>query len=459
MSRPLTRYDRKRVAKSDPLPVRRKGEEAPPPIGAAALTFWLYFLGIGLFGGFGAWAAVSTIQGAVVAGGTFEVEGRLRVVDHLEGGIVSEIFVEDGERVERGDVILRLDPSRLEAQNRILESQLAAALARYARLSAEAQGAEELIIPSELAELLQKEASFDGILAAQKAVFETNRGSDGGQIAIYQDRIDQMENRLTGIDARISTYREQVELVQADVERLEQLLSRGLTRRAPVTRRQEELVILHGRIADADSEKEDVLEQIAEQEQMQLQIARERKRSIANELQSVSQTVVDLRERIAATRDVIARTSVTAPESGTIMGMEINTVGAVIEPGQRLLEIVPADSDYIIEARVATSDIDEIAVGGETRVRLSSYSFRKVAPVEGRVSRISPDAIFDAATGDRYYRIEVELAQADLLTRNDIVPVPGMPVQVMVATKEQTILTHLLDPVLGGLETAFVEGE
>lgn len=437
----------------------RKTKTAAVPTRILRLTFILYASGFLFFGAAGTWAAYGKIQGGVVASGAFEVDGNLRVVDHLEGGIVSDIHVSEGDDVTAGEVILTLEDKRYDAQYSIYRGQLAGALARSARLQAEALGSPELATNDELAELVAEDPTIGAIVDAQQALLQSNIAADDGEVSIYGERILQLDERKRAIDERLAAYADQLELISEEVARLDEALEAGLTRRDNVVRRREQLIVLHGRVSEAQAERQDIVNQIGEMKERQLHVRRERQATIANELQANNETIVDLRQRIATALDVIDRMEVRAPISGRIIGFDINTVGAVVSPGQRILQIVPDDARFTIEARVSTGDIDEIELGDPARVRLSAYSYRKVAPVEGRVSYISASAMFDASEQANYYEIKVEVSKDALDSVPGLMTLPGMPVQVMVATGEHSVLTHLLDPVIGGLETAFVEGD
>ena len=448
----------KDVMFADALPTEFK-ENIIPPTSVSALGFWLLLFGVGLVGSLTVWASVAPIQSAVVAGGTFEVEGDLQVVEHLEGGIVREILVKEGDEVEAGQVIARLDRTRMDAQANIWRSQLVSALARDARLRAEFEQADKITPTPALAELIAQYPSYQEMLDTQNELFLSNISSDLGQVTILNERIGQLREQVAGIDDRQDKLTLQLNIVQAEVKDLEELFKKGLTLKSRISARREDEIVLIGRIGQSESERQSALQEIAEVEQRKLQIGRERRLTIANERQLTAEQIVDIRERLAATQEVLERLDIRAPIAGRLIGFSQNTVGAVIDSGQTLLEIVPRDSQFIVKARVGSGDIDEVELAGPARVRMSAYSFRKTPPVNGTVSYIAADASFDAESNQSYYDVHVALDTAQLAAMPNVKPVPGMPVQVMIATGEQTIMTYLLDPVLGGFETAMVENE
>jgi len=434
-------------------------ERPAPPTRVRSLTVWLILVGFGLFGGLIFWSTVAPIQSAVVAGGTFEVEGDLQVVDHLEGGVVREILVREGDTVEAGDTIARLDGTRTKAQLGILHNQLVGALSREARLKAEAAKSEHITYSDELQRLVKENPDFAPILEAQVELFASNSNSDEGERAIFDERIGQLNEQLAGTEAGILLLHKQFDMIEEELVSLEELLEKGLTLKARVVARREDRVMISGRIAEAEARRQSILQQIAEVRQRTMQIERARRLAIANDRQNVTELIYDIRQRIAATEDVLARQTIRAPIAGQIVGFQLNTIGETVEAGQELLRIVPRGQKYIVEAQVATSDIDEVILGGPVRVRLSAYSFRKTPPVNGVVTYISGDAFFSSSNDVSFYRIHVSIPEAEFAALPDVQALPGMPVQVMMATGEQTVMNYLLNPVLGGLETAMVEGE
>jgi len=430
-----------------------------PPTSVGSLILFVFVLGFGMFGGLVWWASASKIQGAVVASGTIEVEGDLQVVDHLEGGVISEIFVSEGQTVEAGDVLLQLDAERVIAQRGMLQNQLANSLARRARVAAEAAQAEKISFETELLDLVRSYPDFQLILDAQERLFASNLQSDNGERSIFLERISQLEGQLKGYDDRGAALNAQLQLVRDDLSVLQELQSKGLTRGARVIARQEDEVVLMGRLSQVESDRQSALQQIAEVKQRGLQINRQRRSTIAQEQQIVTQEIYDLRQRLLAMDTMVDRLTVTAPMSGTVVGFDLNTVGASISSGEEIMRIVPRGKGMIIEAQIATSDVDEVTVGQEARIRLSAYSFRKTPPISGQVTYVSGDSFYNTPTSSEFFRIKVSLSQEELADLPQIQIQPGMPVQVMVSTTEQTIMSYLLDPVLGGLETAMVEGE
>lgn len=432
---------------------------ATPPTQVRRLVLWMVFLGFGLFGGLGTWAAVTPMTSAVIAPGTFKVVGDRLVVQHLDGGIVREINVQEGSFVEAGEVLVRLDATRIEAQVAILRSQLAAAISRSDRLLAEQLDKDHYHISEELVAMLQQDPTLEPVIASQQDIFRSNSALLAGQVTLLEGRIKQLQEQLGNIEKRRASFQERYDLVRAELKDLENLYSQGLVTKTRLTRLREEEIALITNVGVADGESINMTQRILEVEERILQARRDRMQEIANERQGLQAQIFDIRQRLDATLQVLDRVVIRAPRAGQVVNLNVNTLGGVVVASAPVLEIVPRDTEFVIESRVSPADVDEVILGGSARVRLSSYSFRSTPPVMGEVTNISADSLVDADTGENYYQIDVVLHEDAMETLPHIKLLPGMPAQVMMETGEQTLGEYLINPILAGAEMALIEGE
>lgn len=453
---PTVRKDRTPVEFTGKVPTTFEQPEAAMTR-VWSLACWLVIVGFGFFGSMVYLAATSQMQSAVLAQGSFELEGDLQVVDHLEGGILREIHVSEGDFVAQGQVLAVLDGTRVLSQIGIFRSQLAAALARQARLDAMSSGAEDITFPDEFYELAEWDPSLTSVMHRQAELFASDQQTDAGQFAIFAERIAQHESRLVGLAQDVESMDSQLRLITEETKDLEGLFEKGLVPKARLYAREEDRLAMQARMTQQESRMQDIQDQIAEVKQRQLQIKRDRRSRIAEEQQVLTEALFDLRQRLQTFEERASRLAVRAPITGQVVGFEANTIGSVVAPGQVLMEVVPSGVPYIVSAQVSLADIDQVEIGRDARVRLSAYSFRSTPPIEGEVTYVSADSFYDAGSDVSYYRIHVKIPSDSLEAVPDVSPQSGMPVQVMVATGEQTVLTYLLDPVLGGLETALIE--
>lgn len=428
-----------------------------PDLKVRRLVFWLLTLALFFFGGLGAWAFISPMHSAVVASGEFQVKGKRLVVQHMEGGIVRDIRVANGDVVHKGDVIAVLDQTRARAALNVLRIQLAGALATRARLAAEFIRKDHVPMPDELAAMIREDPSLASIFRAQVDIFQSDMTQLAGQLSIYDDRIEQYRNQKAGISKRRDTLDKQLDLVNDQFEGLHKLYEAGLATKATYINARRDQTSLLGQIQVAESDLQAVLQQIAEMEERKLQVERQMIGKVNDQRQSTEQQIVDIRQRIEAARDILQRLTIRAPGNGKIVSLELNTIGQVIQPGQKVVEIVPSDSPLVVAIRVKTKDIQHVVKGGEARVRLSAYNYRTTPMVKGTVTYVAADSVADGTTGVPYYAAEVTLNAGELRHLKHVEALPGMPATVMVATGEQTLADYLLFPIYGGLEVALSE--
>ncbi|MGR3762477.1 HlyD family type I secretion periplasmic adaptor subunit (plasmid) [Roseobacteraceae bacterium NS-SX3] len=429
-----------------------------PPTRVRQLVLWMAVCGFGLFGGLAFWAATAELTSAVVAGGAFNVAGSRLAVQHLEGGIVREINVAEGDMVAEGAVVAVLDGRRIRAQQAILNSQLASMLAQQARLAAELADAPQMAVPPELAALLAADPQLQPLLDAQREIFATNRELRLGEVQIIRERISQLTGQLAGRDARLEAVERQLDLVRDEIRDLTGLFEKGLVPKGRLSQRQMQESGLLGTLGALESDRSNLQERVSEMEERILQVTRDRLARISAENQRVQEQVFDLRQRLDAAADVLERQVIRAPRAGRVVGLSINTLGQVLEPGASVLELVPADTELILETRVPTADIDEVELGGEARVQLTAYSFRTTPPVRGEVVMVAADSTVDAATGNAYYRVHIRIPEEELATLPNVKTLPGMPAQAMIETGRQTLANYLIGPVLQSMSQALKEG-
>ncbi|MFY0312872.1 HlyD family type I secretion periplasmic adaptor subunit [Leisingera sp. D0M16] len=435
-----------------PLPKR-------PPTRVRQLVLWIAVCGFGLFGGLVFWATKAELTSAVVAAGEFNVAGDRLAVQHYEGGILRELNVAEGGRVREGQVIARLDGRRVQAQIAILNGQLASALAQQTRLEAELQEADRLQPGPELARLIAQAPELSQLVAVQQDLLSSNRALYLGQMEILRGRISQLNDQLKGRDARIRATEEQLALVQGELADLTGLFEKGLVPKTRISQRQMQQSDLLGTLGAMESDRGNVLEQIGEMEERLLQTGRDRVARIAAQSQQVQEQILDLRQRLDATLDIAERQTILAPRDGRVVGLSINTLGQVVDPGQTILELMPEDAGLLVETRVAVEDIDEVSMGSQARVQLTAYSFRSTPPVQGEVVMVAAGSSTDRATGQSYYPVHIRIREAELAALPNVKALPGMPAQAMIETGRQTLANYLISPVLASMSQAMKEGD
>jgi len=432
---------------------------SPPPTSVGGTIIVLVGAILLFWGCIGTWAVYSSIQSAVVATGSFKVDGSVPVVQHLEGGIVKTVRVEDGQQVKAGDILLELADTVSSAQDGILVNQLVSALAQDRRLSAEAANTDTMDIGDELSVLTQRHASFAEIIETQEHLLTSNNAMWRGQVAILENRLQEQKQQLGGLVSQQDTQRKRLALVQDELRGLLILLEKGLIPKTQIVARQDAEAALMGDNNYIQAQIDGLRERMLETQEQILQVHRERERGLSTERQRIKAMVFDVRQRLLANQDVRERLTIRAPVSGRVMDLKFTSVGEVIGEGEDILKVVPDHSEFIVEGKVRPNDIDQVVEGAAARVRLTAYNFRTTPPVEGIVAYVSPDSLVDSASGQPYFKVKVRVPGAQLAQLDNVQVSPGMPAQLMIATGEQTVANYLVGPLWSGLDTALRESD
>ena len=425
----------------------------PPvrPIVTAGLALVALFFGV-----FGVWAAVAPLSTAAIAPGEVTVESKRKTVQHLEGGIVREILVRDGDVVDAGQVIVRLDRTQPQAMQALVDGRLLAALSLEARLRAERDGAETLVFPDEIAGRAG-EPDVRTAMDSQRRIFAARRDDLRNKTAILRKRDSQVREEIRGLEAQIAAEDRQLGLIRKELKGLQTLADKGLvtsTRLLALKRRAAEIEGGRGRNVAAIARAR---QSIAETDLKIQELRTSRLNEVVRELREVQSQIYDLNERRNAAADVLRRTEIRAPIAGTVVGLRIATAGGVIAPGEALLDIVPSNDRLVIEARVKPEDIDVVRIGLPAQVRFTAFSQRNSDPVDGEVTAVSADRLVDQLSPEGYYLARIALQAGGLSALGNALLHPGMQAEVMIVTGRRTALSYFMKPVTDSFNRAFRE--
>jgi HlyD family type I secretion membrane fusion protein len=411
--------------------------------------------------GFGVWGNTAPIAGAVVASGVFVTTGQNKVIQHLEGGVIREILVREGDVVEPNQVLIQLDETAPNAELRRLVLRHARLMAIEARLQAEVREASEVIFPDIL---LAKADDPDiaGTLNSQRLTFEARRNSVENEVATLKTGIDALEERIVGGKIQVKAVEEQLDFIQEELEGKSHLLKTGLIRKPEVLALQRARANLKGEVGRIIGEIGDARERISRAKE---QIAGVRKAAIktaVEQLHEANAELNDVRERIRAARGVLERINITAPVRGVIVRLRYHTPGGVIEAGKNIMEIVPLKEELIIEAQVRPQDIDSVKRGQSAVVRLTALNQRLTQTVSGEVIYVSADAVADERRGQPtgaadVYVARIRLDAAEAAAVEGFQPTPGMPAEVYIKTVDRTFFEYLMQPIKDSMSRAFRE--
>jgi HlyD family secretion protein len=410
-----------------------------------------------LFAGFGLWATTTRIAGAIVAPGLIEVERDRQIVQHPDGGVVDAILVREGEGVAAGQVLLRLDGAALRSELRIVEDQLSELAGRSARLVAERDGAEELRFPQDILDLSATSPEVAAQLDGQGRLFQARNATLADQRALLARRIDQITAQSNGIAAQSAALTTQLDLIEQELAAQQGLLDKGLAQAGTVLALQRERARLQGQLGELAAEKARTEDQITEIEIEIASLATRRREEATTELRQTGPAMLELAERRRALMERIDRLEIRAPVAGLVLGLQVTTPQAVLRPADPVLYVIPQDRPLVVTARIAPIHIDEVTVGQPAELVFSAFSSRDTPHLQGRVTRVSADALTDAQTGVPYYTAELQLDSGEQGRLGDRALLPGMPVEVFLQTGRRTPLAYLIKPFTDYFARAFRE--
>lgn len=409
-------------------------------------------------GGFGTWAAVAPLESAAIAPGIIGVSTERRTVQHMEGGIVEDLLVADGDLVAAGQTLIVLDDTAASARLDLLEGRHRSAAALNARLEAERDNRPAIRWPEWLEGAALNDADADAaeVMATQERIFRARAVSLANQRAIHERRIDQLREESAGLEGELAAQDRRRALLAEELEAVRELVERGLEPRPRLLAMERAETEIVGDRVRNQARIAGIAQTIDETRLVIDELGNLRLAEVVAELREVETLLSDLREQLAAARDVAERTRVAAPVAGTVMDLQVFTEGGVVAAGQRLMDVVPANDRLIIEARVAPNDIESIALGLAAQVRLTAYSQLGAPRLSGRVVRVSADRLGDPRTGASWYEARVAL-DPDQPGLSSLPLVPGMPAEVMIVTGARTPIDYLLTPIVESLGRALRE--
>lgn len=413
-----------------------------------------YLIVLLTFGLFGGWATFAPMDSAALAPGVVTIKSYRKTVQHLEGGIVRELRVHDGDQVKAGDVLLVLDNTQARSEMEMMRSQLIAAQELEARLIAERDGLPEpLAVPGLDANDPRVREAHD----SEVRIFQTRRTSLLGEIGLQEKSIGQIEQQIRGFKAIIVSKQSLANSYQEEIVDLRELLAAGYVDKLRLRDQERSLSRLQAEIAEHQSESARARVQIGETQLKVLQLKKAFASDVAAQLGEARTRVYDVRERLATVKDREHRTDILAPEAGMIMGMSVHTLGGVISPGTPLMDIVPASEELIVEAQVSPIDIDRIEIGTRVNIRFSAFKSSTTPVIEGKLVQISADRLTNKDSGTAYYLARVAVTDEGRKHLGTLALLPGMPAEVLINTGSRTLLQYLMQPASNAFARSLIE--
>jgi len=414
-------------------------------------AYILTILSVTFFGVMGVWAHYAVLDEVTRGEGTIIPSSRTQVIQNLEGGILAEILVHEGDIVEAGDVLVRIENTLAQANLEDARSQYLTLLATEARLIAELEGNDEIAFPPAV---LNEAAT---VAADQQRLFSARKRQLNAQISVLQSQAQQRKQEVAEMASRASQLRQSLELAREERSITAPLVQKGVMPRIELIRIERQVADLEGEIRTINTAipRLKAAQQEANQriDEMQLTVQTE----ASDELNTTRAELKSISQSLFAGQDRVTRTAVTSPVRGTVKDMKINTVGGVIQPGQDIMEIVPLDDTLIVEARVRPADIAYLRPNQKAVIKVSAYDFSIYGGLTAKLERISADTIKDEQ-GESFYHVYLRTEENSLKHHGEELPIiPGMTVTAEILTGEKSVLDYLLKPILKAKDSALRE--
>lgn len=388
----------------------------------------------------GGWVAFAPLATSSVASGKVSADLDKKTIQHLEGGIIEAIYVKDGDKVKKDQVLMKLSDVQIKAQLDILNAQYQDGIALLARLKAQRDNLKKIAFPSELhdADAIKNQTNI--FISANKAIED--------ETTITNNRIVQLQSQIDGTTSLIASKQNRLASIQEEILEWEDLFKQRLVDKQKIRDLQRESNMIEGDLANAKSEIAKLKEQISEVGNQKLLREKQFKNDTLQKYVEAETHISDLKSKIIASEDVLQRTAITSPISGTVVGLSLHTVGGVLSPSKPILEIIPEDAKLIVIAQVKTTDVDKVGVGLEAEIKFSAFNLKQVLAINGKVVHVSADIFTDEATHAPYYEAKIEVTPEGkkLLEENGFVLISGMPAEVMINIGDRTALNYLVRP-------------
>jgi HlyD family secretion protein len=422
-----------------------------------AVVAGLFF--VGLLG----WSFVARMDVAAYANGSIAVEGHRQTIQHKDGGTVAAIFVKEGDQVAAGQVLIALAPTVAAASEQSMASQLIDLEAERARLMAEQQGLDTIATPPELAALTGPDKDeAERALAFQQREMQARRSATAAQKTVLSERGEQLARAIEGYQSQIASVDEQSRLIGDELKGTQSLAARGYAPENRVRALQRDAAGLKGQKGDLTANAARSQAQIGEIRMQSMSVDTDRSEAIAKDLRDVNFQIDDLLPKLAPLKEALAQTKIRAPVSGQVVGLQVFTVGGVVGPGEKLMDIVPKNAPMVIDAQIPANNMDGLYVGQSTEVRITSMHDRRLPILRGTITELSADSMVDEKSGARYYTMEVTVPEAEA-KKIDELRGPngglriGLPVQVVVPLRKRSAWQYLTEPLTQSFGKAFRE--
>jgi len=403
------------------------------------------------------WAGTAQLAGAVIAHGIVVVDSEVKKIQHPTGGIVGELRVRNDQRVNAGDVLVRLDETQTKANLAVFTKSLDELNVRQARLEAEKDGAESIGFPADLLARETTDPEVAHILDGERKLFGLRAEARNGQKAQLRERSSQLKEEIGGLTEQVAAKAQEIDLIEEELKGVIDLWKKQLVPFTRVTSLKRDAARIGGERGQLIASKAEAGGKIAEVELQIIQVDQDMRSKVAEELSDVRAKIAELSERKIAAEDQLKHVDIRAPQTGRVHELAVHTVGGVITPGETIMLIVPDNDALSVQAKVSPNDIDELRPEQPALLRFSAFNMRTTPELNGTVSWIAADQTQDQRTGATYYTARIAVPVTEAARFHGLKIIPGMPVEAFIQTESRTMLSYLLKPLMDQVTRTFRE--
>jgi HlyD family secretion protein len=408
------------------------------------------------FGGFLGWACLAKLDNAVPANGTIIVESKRKTVSLADGGLLKALYVKEGEHVEAGQALLRLDEVQAQAQLGSLKVQSWTAIARIARLRAEQNDERDLDFSADLLAAAAADRAIAELVANERKVFQDRRAAYDGTLAVQRNKVQQASEQITALQAQLEANRQRLVFTEQELEGTNELFAKGFATKTKIYELKRNQAELRGNIGELTARRSAAQEAIGQAELELAATTKQRQQDISKDLQDAQSSAADFAEKLRGAEDTLAHRLVSAPDSGTVTDIKFFTPGSAIGPGQPILDIVPRNDRLLVEVAVRPEDIEHVHPEQKVNIRLTAYKQHKVPVLSGRLLYVSADRQQDVK-GEPFFQARAAIDPAALDGIRGVALYPGMPAEVLIIGGERTAIDYFLSPITDGIRRSLHE--
>ena len=404
----------------------------------------------------GGWASTTELSGAVIAPGVLVAESSVKKVQHPTGGVVGRLLVQEGDVVQAGQLLLRLDETVTKANLAIVDNSLIELYSRLARLEAERDGLDRVECPKQLC-ARSNEADVAKALVGESSLFELRKDARAGQKAQFRERIGQIAQEIEGLNGQIEGKKHELELIERELGGVRELWRKNLIPIQRLTALERDAARLQGEHGQLIASVAQAKGKTSETKLQIIQVDQDLRSEVGKELREVQGKIAELVEKRVTAEDQLKHIDILSPQDGVVHQLVVHTIGGFVAPGDAIMQIVPTADTLVTEAKVAPKDIDQVHVGQATVLRFTSFNQRTTPEISGRVTFVSADQITDDKTGNAYFKVRIAPTEAERSLLGGRKLVSGMPTEAFIHTGERTALSYLVKPLRDQIARAFKE--